>query len=149
MSARMTVTGFAQEPRQRVSQSGKPLLDVGVAHNKRRKNQSGQWENATDKDGNELVMWVRATFFEDEALFLANEIRKGDFIELEGEPMVRAYTDNSGSAKASVELSGAVVKKLPRAARGGGSNASSAAPGTGGGFGGFGAAGGDFSEQPF
>ena len=129
MTAKLIVSGLAAEPVQRVSNSGKVLLDISVAHNERvRDKQTGEWSNVKDQDGNEIVFWTRATFFDEQATFLASVISKGDRIELEGEPRVRAYTDKSGNARAGVELRGAVVKTLPRAPRGGGSNAGWGAP---------------------
>ena len=151
MAAKLIVTGFASEPVQRTTNGGKPLLDISVAHNERtRDRQTGEWSNAKDQDGNDIVFWTRATFFEDEAIFLANVIRKGDRIELEGEPRVRAFVNKTtGQPQAGVELRGAVVKVLPRAPRqdGQGGFGQPAAPQGVGGWANAPAAGG-FDDEP-
>lgn len=119
--ARMTITGYTTEPVQRISQSGKAMLDVSVAHTPRRKNrQTGEWEDVTDKDGQKLTLWARARFFEDEADHMARHLAKGMYVEIEGEPRLNAYVDNEGNPAASLELYRPVVKIIPRASRQGG-----------------------------
>lgn len=117
-TARTVITGFTTEPVQRIAQSGKAMLDISVAHTPRRKNQqTGQWEDVTDKDGNDLTLWVRARFFEAEADHLAQHVAKGTFVEIEGEPRLNVYEDKGGRPAASLELHRPVLKIIPRAPR--------------------------------
>lgn len=112
--ASFVIEGFAAEPKHRVSQSGKRMMDVSVAHTPRRKNkQTGEWENVTDQNGAEVTLWARATFFGDMADFLATQVRKGVLVRLEGEPRVNAYTDNGGQAKASIDIQFASLSIVP------------------------------------
>lgn len=112
----VNVEGFiATEPSQGTTQAGKAYLSVSVAHNERRKNQqSGQWENAKDKDGNDIVSWIRATFWEEEAISLSNQLAKGTLITLRGNGRVTAYTDQSGVARGQLEVLWPKIAIVPR-----------------------------------
>ncbi|MBL3699263.1 single-stranded DNA-binding protein [Leucobacter luti] len=100
------VEGFiATDPVQGTTQAGKPYLQVSVAHNERRKNQqSGQWENAKDQAGNDIVSWIRATFWEDEATAFASQLSKGTLVTLRGRGRVVAYIDKGGEARGQLEV---------------------------------------------
>ena len=101
------VEGFiATDPVQGTTQNGKPYLQVLVAHNERRKNpQSGQWENSKDKDGNDIVSWIRATFWDDEATAFASQLSKGTLVTLRGRGRVSAYIDQqSGAPRGQLEV---------------------------------------------
>ncbi len=155
------VEGFiATDPVQGTTQNGKPYLQVSVAHNERRKNQqTGQWENAKDQAGNDIVSWIRATFWEDEATAFASQLSKGTLVTLRGRGRVTAYIDKAGEARGQVEVlwpKCAVVPRKPQQAQGGGfgggtpaqastgqGQADWGAPAASQGFGGF------DDEQPF
>lgn len=116
--ATMTIEGFAAEPKTRVSQSGKQMLDVAVAHTPRRFNkQTNQWEDVTDKDGQKVTTWARATFFEEKAAAVAAVVQKGTLVRLEGEPRLNTYTDGQGKAAASIDLQFADISLVVQAAR--------------------------------
>lgn len=115
-----SIEGFAAEPKPRTSQNGKRMLDISVAHTERRRNkQSGEWENVTDRDGNEVTLWARATFFDDQADLLAREVSKGTLVRIEGMPRLNVYTDNAGAAKASIDVQFATLSIIPRGSQGG------------------------------
>ena len=117
-SATMTITGFASEPRSTITQAGRAMTSISVAHSPRRKNkQTGEWEDVTDKYGNKIVLWARGTWFDSEADHFASTISKGDLLELEGEPRINIYTNNEGATTASIDLQFAKLKVLPRAAK--------------------------------
>lgn len=123
--ARITIRGNAAEPKQRISQSGKTMLDISVAHTARRKNRdNGEWEDVTDQRGEKVTLWARATFFDDDAHEFARVVGKGDLIELEGEPRPNAYVDNAGNPRASIDIHRAILKIVPRASRNGASRGS-------------------------
>lgn len=116
--ATMTVEGFASEPKARVSQSGKQMLDVAVAHTPRRFNkQANQWEDVTDKDGQKVTTWARATFFDEKAAAVAAVVQRGTLVRLEGEPRLNPYTDGQGKAAASIDLQFADISLVVQAAR--------------------------------
>lgn len=101
------VEGFiAVDPVQGTTQAGKQYLQVSVAHNERRKNQqTGQWENSKDKDGNDIVSWIRATFWDDEATAFASQLSKGTLVTLRGRGRVSAYIDQqSGAPRGQLEV---------------------------------------------
>ena len=128
--ALFSIEGFAAEPKPRVAQNGKRMLDISVAHTERRKNkQSGEWENVTDRDGNEITLWARATFFEDQADLLAATVSKGTLVRIEGMPRLNVYVDNAGVAKAGIDVQFASLSIIPRAASGGGNGGGSGGPG--------------------
>lgn len=112
--ANFSIEGFAAEPKQRVSQAGRTMLDISVAHSPRRFNkQSQQWEPVKDRDGNEVTVWARATFFDDMADFLHGQVTKGTLVRLEGEPRVNAYLDNGGQPRANIEIQFASLSIVP------------------------------------
>lgn len=112
----VNVEGFiATDPAQGTTQAGKAFLTVSVAHNERRKNQqSGQWENAKDKEGNDIVSWIRATFWEDEAVSLAGQLSKGMLITLRGSGRVTAYINKDGAAQGQLEVLWPKIAIVPR-----------------------------------
>ena len=113
--ATLSIEGYVAEPKQRVSQNGKAMLDISVAHSPRRFNkQSNQWEDVTDQQGNKITLWIRATFFEDYAQLYAQHVTKGSYVRLEGEPRLNVYTDNGGNTNANIELQFAQLSIIPR-----------------------------------
>ena len=128
--ASFVIEGFAAEPRERVSQSGKHMLDISVAHSPRRFNkQSQQWEDVTDKDGQKVTLWARATFFDDMADFLKSQVVKGTLVRLEGEPRLNVYEDNGGRPAANIEIQFASLAIVPLKPRQDAPQAWSSAPG--------------------
>lgn len=112
---RMIIEGLAAEPRQRVSQDGQHhMLDISVAHTPRRFNEhSQQWENETGRNGEDLTLWARATFFNEQAHHLATLISKGMLLELEGEPRITTY-EKDGETRVNLDLHKPIVKIIPR-----------------------------------
>ncbi|QIK63813.1 single-stranded DNA-binding protein [Leucobacter viscericola] len=130
MSKATTVfEGFAAEPKTRVSQQGKRLLDISVAHTPRRFNkQTNEWEDELDRDGEKITTWAQATFFDEMATHLASVVSKGTEVRIEGEPRLSAYIDNSGKPRPSLELRFARLTLVPRPPRQDGPGTSSGAP---------------------
>lgn len=153
--AHTRIEGFAAEPKQRVSQNGKSMLDISVAHTPRRLNkQTNEWEDVTDRNGAKITVWARATFFDEEAHEFARLVGKGTLIEVEGEPRVSAYLDNGGQPQASIELHRPKLKIIPRAPRqgvpGAGSGVGAGSWSSGQGSGPQSADfGGGFDDEPF
>ena len=62
----------------------------------------------TDKSGEkkESTTWVSCTQWKikDQSTAVAQYLKKGTRVLVEGEPSARSYTDNSGAAKASLDL---------------------------------------------
>lgn len=115
--ANFVIEGFAAEPKQRFSQAGKSMLDISVAHSPRRKNRdTGEWEDVVNRSGQKVTVWARATFFGDQADFLATQVQKGTYVRLEGEPRVNAYLAGNDPA-ANIEIQFAKLSIIPRQQR--------------------------------
>lgn len=108
----LSVEGFIAEPQSTVTQSGKPVLNISVAHQPRKfDKQANQWVDAGD------TLWVRAAFFGDEAEFLQTQLEKGSLVRLEGEPEMQSYTTQSGEQRTSLQIKFANVLIVPRKRR--------------------------------
>ena len=103
MSAFTTVTGnIGQDPEIKFSKSGVPYLNVSIAATPRRFNkQTQQWENRGDD------LWLRATFFNEDAEKLAEILSKGAKITVSGTLVRREWNRSDGSVAESWELDGA------------------------------------------
>jgi single-strand DNA-binding protein len=103
MSAHVTVTGnLGQEPELKWSQQGKAILGLSIGCTPRRLNrQSNEWENVGDD------LWIRATFWEDEAQRLVEVLHKGSKVSVEGVLSRRVYQRQDGGAGESLEITGA------------------------------------------
>lgn len=102
-------------PELRFTPSGKAVVTVPIAFNKRRKNeQTGQWENTHS-------IIVRGTAWEDHAEQIAETITDRMDVLVSGELFVREYETKDGRKGQSVEMNifdiGPAVSK--RAAQGG------------------------------
>lgn len=125
MSAKMEVIGNLAEPKHAVSRDGKAILNLSVGHTYRRKNQqTGQWEDVLGKDGKPETLWVRATFWEDEADFIGQQVRKGMRVHLEGEPQL-SVREHNGKTYTNLELKRPSIMFPPQRAPQGGQGASS------------------------
>lgn len=113
---KITEKGFVIAPPElRFTPSGKAVVTVPIAFNKRRKNeQTGQWENTHS-------IIVRGTAWEDHAEQIAETITDRMDVLVSGELFVREYETKDGRKGQSVEMNifdiGPAVSK--RAAQGG------------------------------
>ena len=116
MLPKITEKGFViAAPTLKFTPSGKAVVEVPIAFNKRRKNdQTGQWENT-----HSIV--VRGTAWEDHAEQIAETITDRMDVLVSGELFVREYETKDGRKGQSVEMNifdiGPAVSK--RAAQGG------------------------------
>lgn len=125
MSAKMEVIGNLAEPQHAVTRDGKAILNLSVGHTPRRRNQqTGQWEDVLGQDGKPQTLWVRATFWEDEADFIGQQVHKGMRVRLEGEPHL-SVREHNGKTYTNLELKRASIMFLPQRASQGGQGAGS------------------------
>ena len=116
MLPKITEKGFViAAPTLKFTPSGKAVVEVPIAFNKRRKNdQTGQWENTHS-------IIVRGTAWEDHAEQIAETITDRMDVLVSGELFVREYETKDGRKGQSVEMNifdiGPAVSK--RAAQGG------------------------------
>jgi single-strand DNA-binding protein len=112
MSFRGVVTGnLGSDPELKWTQQGKAVLGVSIGCTPRRLNrQSNEWENVGED------VWVRATFWEEEAQRLVEVLRKGSKVSVEGTLSRRTFQRNDGGQGESLELVGArFLGVIPRA----------------------------------
>ena len=116
MSAKMIVTGnLGRDPEVRYTKNGKAVCELQVAATASRKNeQSNQWEDIGD------ALWVTAPFWEQDAERLANMVRKGDRVTIEGLLVLESYTAQDGTTRTKHVLSRprflGVIPKQPQQA---------------------------------
>ena len=91
-----TIGNLGNDPELRYSASGSPFLRFNVAANFRARNQSGEWEDRTE--------WVRVTVMGQRAETLANMLRKGSRVYVEGRLEARPWTDQQGQVRAGLEV---------------------------------------------
>lgn len=111
MSNNITITGrLAQDPELRFGQSGKAFCNISVPDQKRRKNDQGQWEDAS------ATTWFRVTVFDEAAEALA-EHSKGDEVIVTGRLITREYQKSDGTTGSSLEVDYAKVAVVPGGGR--------------------------------
>lgn len=109
--ATINIEGFvASDPELRDAQ-GKSVVNVDVPHTPRKRNQQGDWEDAGP------TTWFQATFWEELAPVIAQTVRKGTLVRIEGMPELNVYQKQDGSTGASVRIKGATLSVVARAPR--------------------------------
>lgn len=100
MSATVTVTGnLGRDPELRYLQSGKPVCDLNIAATYQRLDkQTNQWEDQGDP------LWLRASFWEQEAERLAGVLHKGQRVTVTGVLVQTSWTNQQGQAGTTLEL---------------------------------------------
>lgn len=110
MSNNITITGrLAVDPELKFAQSGKAMCNVVVPDQKRKKDDAGQWQDAS------ATTWFRATLFGEDAEEFAERASKGDEVILTGRLITREWTNQQGEVKSSLEVDYATVAIIPRA----------------------------------
>lgn len=111
MSNRITFENvrLAFEPELRFTQQGKAVCEVKFADQQRKKNQAGEWENASD------ALWVTASVWEGDGEALAEAVHKGDKVTVTGTLVAREYERKDGGKGTSLEVRYATVAKVPTA----------------------------------
>lgn len=87
----------------------------------------GQWVADTDQQGNKIVVWWEAEFWNEHGDVVAANIHKGDLVQVRGEARPRVYVKNDGGAGLSAVVVNASVAKVVRKPSRGGAGASGGA----------------------
>jgi len=112
MTNSITIQGrLAGDPELRFANSGTALCNISVPDQKRRKNDAGEWEDAS------ATTWFRATVFGDKAEALAETAKKGDEVTVTGRLITREWTDKDGGTRSSLEIDYARVAVVPGGGR--------------------------------
>ena len=152
----ITVEGFvARNPEARAA--GSHTVTTVVVPEEQGRMKDGQWVADTDQQGNKIVVWWEAEFWNEHGDVVAATITKGDLVIMRGNPRPQAFVKKDGTAGLRPVIASATVAKVVRrpSRNGSGSGwASGAGVGSSGGVSspqnadsGFGSGFGD--EQPF
>jgi single-strand DNA-binding protein len=104
----ITVSGNIGEPALKFTNSGKPVLEFSLAENHSKKNQQGGW----DEDG---TTWRRVSIWDKKAEALAEVLKKGDRVLVQGQERLREYEAKDGTTGRSLEITAREVGVIPRA----------------------------------
>ena len=108
MTNTITIQGrLAADPELRFGKSGTAFCNVSVPDQKRKKNERGEWEDAS------ATTWFRVTVFGDEAEALAESGRKGDQVVVTGRLITREWQKDDGSTGSALEVDYAKVALVP------------------------------------
>jgi single-strand DNA-binding protein len=111
MSNRITFENvrLAFDPEIRYTSAGKAVCEVKFADQQRKKNQAGEWEDASD------ALWVTASVWDADGEALAEAVHKGDKVTVTGTLVARNYDRKDGGKGTSLEVRYATVAKVPTA----------------------------------
>lgn len=90
------IGNLGNDPEMKYAAGGSAFLRFNVASNFRARTPEGQWEDKTE--------WVRCTVFGKRAESLADILRKGMRVFVDGRLEARPWTDNNGNVRAGLEL---------------------------------------------
>jgi len=90
------IGNLGNDPELRYSASGAPSLRVNVASNFRARTPEGEWEDRTE--------WVRVIVFGQRAESLAQQLKKGMRVFVDGRLEARPWTDRENRVRAGLEL---------------------------------------------
>jgi single-strand DNA-binding protein len=130
----MIIGNLGSDPEMRYTPSNRAVTQFNVAVNQSTKNQqTGEWVEETD--------WFRVSVWGDRAERMAEQLRKGNKVFVEGRFRTRQFEGRDGQTRTALEITADSIVNLERRARDDeGSFAAPAASGavTGGGGGGGG-----------
>lgn len=94
---RVTISGnLGRDPELRVTKSGTQVLSFSVCVNDRRKNQSGEWEDAPN--------WLDVTMFGQRAESVSRYLGKGSHVTVAGKLRQRTWQTDDGQKRSKVEI---------------------------------------------
>lgn len=131
----MIIGNLGSDPEMRYTPTNRAVTQFNVAVNQSTKNQqTGEWVEETD--------WFRVSVWGDRAERIAEQLRKGNRVFVEGRFRTRQFEGRDGQTRTSLEISADSVVNLERRNRdeegsfGGPSGGAGASAGGGGGGGG-------------
>ena len=138
------IGNLGRDPELRYTPNGRPVCNFTVAVNQSRKDpKTGEWIESTD--------WFRVDVWGDRGERVAESLRKGARVFVDGRFKAREYEANDGQKRMSLDITADTVLGLDKreAAEGtfAGASAGAAAPAGGGRSGGFDDA--EIDELPF
>ena len=82
------------EPEMRYTQAGKAVASARIAVQRDFKNQQGEYE----------ADFISLTFWEKQAEFVCNYLRKGNLVSIDGRLQIRQYLDKDGQKRYATEV---------------------------------------------
>ncbi len=92
----MLIGNLGRDPELKYSPEGRPTLRFTVACNYRARSPEGEWQDATE--------WLRVTVFGQRAEGLAQQLRKGSRVYVDGQLEARPWTDRRQQPQAGLEV---------------------------------------------
>src|SRR3954465_1251266 len=92
----MLIGNLGNDPEMRYSANGQPFLRFNVASNFRTRTPEGEWQDKTE--------WVRVTITGSRAESLAQYLRKGSRVFVDGRLEARPWIDRENQPRAGLEV---------------------------------------------
>ena len=106
----MIIGNLGSDPEMRYTPSGRAVTQFNVAVNQSTKNQqTGEWVEETD--------WFRVTVWGDRAERMAESLRKGNKVFVEGRFRTRQFEGRDGQTRNALEITADSIVNLERRAR--------------------------------
>lgn len=108
---KIIIVGYlGRDPELRYTPQGTPVCDFSVATTERRKDKSGEVQEATT--------WFRVSLFGRQAEVASQYLTKGRQVYVEGQLSQRDWTDKEGNTRTSLEVRGTEIQFLSPASEG-------------------------------
>jgi single-strand DNA-binding protein len=105
----MIIGNLGRDPEMRYTPSGQAVTQFTVATNRRYQSQQGEWQEETE--------WFRVVVWGQQAERVAERLRKGHKVYVEGRIQTRQWEDQAGQKRSTTELVANQVTSLERRER--------------------------------
>jgi single-strand DNA-binding protein len=105
----MIIGNLGRDPEMRYTPSGQAVTQFTVATNRRWRDQQDEWQEETE--------WFRVVVWGQQAERVAERVRKGNKVYVEGRIQTRQWEDQSGQKRYTTELIANQVTSLERRER--------------------------------
>lgn len=123
--ASITVEGFVSKAPESRAAGNHTITSVTIPVEQGRM-KNGEWVPDTDQQGQKIVHWWEAEFWNEHGDVVAQTVGKGDLVTVTGEPRPRVYAKNDGTPGMSLSIVnaqiGVVVRRPSRQQGQGGGN---------------------------
>lgn len=107
----MIIGNLGRDPEMRYTPSGQAVTQFSVATNRNFRDPQGEWQSETE--------WFRVVVWGDQGERVAEYLRKGHKVYVEGRLQTRQWEDQSGNKRYTTELIANRVQSLERRERDG------------------------------
>jgi single-strand DNA-binding protein len=106
----MIIGNLGRDPEMRYTPSGQAVTQFSVATNRNFRDPQGEWQSETE--------WFRVVVWAEQAERVAENMRKGHKVYVEGRIQTRQWEDQTGNKRYTTELIANRVQSLERRDRG-------------------------------